>query len=225
MATSGIVKAYLIAYNAILTLSWICVLWLGVVKYMENRDWTKLWVTVEKPLKIAQTAAVLEILHALIRIVPSNVFLTFFQVFSRVFVLWGVLNISPPAQVSVGVPLLLLAWSITEIIRYGYYVLHLIGLASIIQWFRYTLFIALYPIGVSGELLCIYSTLELVRQKNIFSIPLPNQFNVAFDYHYALIGIMLTYIPIFPQLYLHMFAQRRKILGGGSKSPTAKKSD
>jgi very-long-chain (3R)-3-hydroxyacyl-CoA dehydratase len=217
MAIGGIAKAYLILYNAFLTLSWICVLWLGVVKYSETNEWTKLWPTVEKPLKIAQTLAVLEIVHAIIRIVPSNVFLTFFQVFSRVFVLWGVLNLSPPSQVSVGVPLLLLAWSITEIIRYGYYVLHLVGLASIIQWFRYTLFIALYPIGVSGELLCIYASLEYVRQKQILAIRMPNQFNVAFDYHYALIGIMLSYIPIFPQLYLHMFAQRRKILGGGSK--------
>jgi len=215
MAVGGVAKAYLIAYNGFLTASWICVLWMGIVKYSETKDWTKLWPVVENPLKIAQTLAILEIVHTIIGIVPSNVLLTFFQVFSRIFVLWGVLNLSPPAQVSAGVPLLLLAWSITEIIRYSYYVLHLVGLASIIQWFRYTLFIALYPIGVTGELLCIFSTLEYVRQKNIFTIQMPNKFNVAFDYQYALIVIMLTYVPIFPQLYLHMFAQRRKILGGG----------
>ena len=25
---------------------------------------------------------------------------------------------------------------------------------------------------------------------------------------------MLSYIPIFPQLYLHMFGQRKKVIGG-----------
>lgn len=29
---------------------------------------------------------------------------------------------------------------------------------------------------------------------------------------------MIGYIPIFPHLYLHMFAQRKKILGGGSSA-------
>ena len=61
MATSGIAKAYLILYNGFLTAAWFCVLWIGVVKYSETKDWTKLWVAVEKPLKVAQTAAVLEV--------------------------------------------------------------------------------------------------------------------------------------------------------------------
>jgi hypothetical protein len=41
------------------------------------------------------------------------------QVFSRVYVTWAILALCPPAQQSLGFPLLLFAWTITEIIRWG----------------------------------------------------------------------------------------------------------
>jgi len=212
-------KAYLILYNLTLTVGWAYVLWLTIEK---RNDYKKIYPVVRLPLQIFQTAAVLGIIHAAIGIVKSNVILTTFQVFSRVFVVWGVLEISPPSTVSIGVPLLLFAWCVTEIIRYGYYFLNLVGLSQLIVWFRYTLFIALYPIGVSGELICVYNALGHVRDKRIFTYAMPNKLNFAFDYHYALIGIALMYIPIFPQLYLHMFAQRKKVLGGDSSAKKTK---
>ena len=30
-------------------------------------------------------------------------------------------------------------------------------------------------------------------------------------------AIMLLYIPLFPPMYLHMFGQRKKVLGGGGE--------
>jgi len=213
MATrnNALITAYLVLFNASLVFGWAYLLFIAIQNYS---NLNQLWNNVEIPLKIFQTAAIFEVIHALVGIVPSNVLLTFFQVLSRVFVVWGVLNISPPSQVSVGLPALLFAWTVTEIIRYGYYVLHLLGSASLIQWFRYTLFIALYPIGVTGELLCIYAALPYVKQNQLLTIQMPNPVNLTFDYQYFLILAMLTYIPLFPQLYLHMFAQRKKILGG-----------
>jgi very-long-chain (3R)-3-hydroxyacyl-CoA dehydratase len=202
-----------------LTVGWAYVLWLAVER---RDDYKKMYPAVRIPLQIFQTAAILEVLHAATGIVKSNVILTAFQVASRVFMVWGILEVSPPSTVSIGVPLLLFAWCVTEIIRYGYYFLNLVGLAQIIVWFRYTLFIALYPIGVSGELICLYNSLAHVRDKRIFYYSMPNKLNVAFDYQYALICIALSYVPIFPHLYLHMFAQRRKIIGGGSSAPKAK---
>lgn len=49
------------------------------------------------------------------------------QVFSRVMVVCGVILATPTAKDSPGLPLALLAWSVTEIIRYGYYAFNLIG--------------------------------------------------------------------------------------------------
>lgn len=83
--------------------------------------------------------------------------------------------------------------------------------------YRYTTFIILYPIGVTGELLCFYWAQSYVRETKLWSIEMPNSWNFTFSYFYFLWIVMIGYIPIFPHLYLHMFAQRKKILGGGNK--------
>uniref|UniRef100_A0A452RNQ5 Very-long-chain (3R)-3-hydroxyacyl-CoA dehydratase n=1 Tax=Ursus americanus TaxID=9643 RepID=A0A452RNQ5_URSAM len=109
--------------------------------------------------------------------------------------------------------LFVIAWTITEIIRYSFYTFSLLNhLPYLIKWARYTLFIVLYPMGVSGELLTIYAALPFVRQAGLYSISLPNKYNFSFDYYAFLILIMISYIPIFPQLYFHMIHQRRKVL-------------
>nr|CAD7417138.1 unnamed protein product [Timema cristinae] len=54
----------------------------------------------------------------------------------------------------------------------------------------------------------------------MWSLEMPNKINFTFSYHYMLLFVMFLYIPLFPQMYLHMFAQRRKILEGN----TTKKS-
>lgn len=149
-------------------------------------------------------------------------------------VVCGVLLATPNAIYSPGLPLALLAWSITEIIRYGYYFSNLINIvpgflvflrsAIIIirkydiilitfSSFSYTTFIVLYPIGVTGELLCFYWAQSYARDNTIWSIELPNAWNFTFSYYYFLWFVILLYIPLFPQLYLHMFAQRKKTLG------------
>lgn len=60
---------------------------------------------------------------------------------------------------------------------------------------RYNLFIILYPLGVVGELLTIYAALPFVRRTGMYSMRLPNKYNVSFDYYYCLIIVMLSYIP------------------------------
>lgn len=47
---------------------------------------------------------------------------------------------------------------------------------------------------------------------------MPNKFNYGFDYYWACILIMLTYLPGLPQLYGYMLVQRKKQLGGGAKA-------
>ncbi|MXQ90347.1 hypothetical protein E5288_WYG011151 [Bos mutus] len=119
----------------------------------------------------------------------------------------------PQVQSEDSVLLFVIAWTITEIIRYSFYTFSLLNhLPYLIKWARYTLFIVLYPMGVSGELLTIYAALPFVRQAGLYSISLPNKYNFSFDYYAFLILIMISYIPLFPQLYFHMIHQRRKIL-------------
>lgn len=80
-----------------------------------------------------------QIIHAAIGLVPSNVIITIFQVFSRVMVVVGVILATPDsyAAASPGLPLALIAWSITEIIRYFYYFANLTGIVPhILVWLR-----------------------------------------------------------------------------------------
>ncbi|MEQ2224924.1 Very-long-chain (3R)-3-hydroxyacyl-CoA dehydratase 2 [Ilyodon furcidens] len=84
---------------------------------------------------------------------------------------------------------------------------------SILNHCRYTFFIVLYPMGVSGELLTIYAALPYVQKTGLYSVTLPNKYNFSFDYYSFLILVMISYIPLFPQLYFHMIRQRKKVLG------------
>ncbi|KAM4626655.1 very-long-chain (3R)-3-hydroxyacyl-CoA dehydratase 2 [Discoglossus pictus] len=205
--------AYLVIYNVVMTAGWL-VIAVGLVRtYLAKGSYHNLYYSIEKPLKFFQTGALLEIVHCALGIVPSSVVLTAFQVLSRVFLTWAVTHSVREVQNEDSVPLFVVAWTITEIIRYSFYTFSLLNhLPYIIKWARYTLFIVLYPMGVTGELLTIYAALPYVKQTGLYSISLPNKYNFSFDYFTFLILVMISYIPIFPQLYFHMLHQRRKVL-------------
>ncbi|NXJ03746.1 HACD2 dehydratase, partial [Odontophorus gujanensis] len=192
----------------LLSCRWL-VIAVGLVRaYLAKGSYHSLYYSIEKPLKFFQTGALLEVC-----IVPSSVVLTAFQVMSRVFLTWAVTHSVKEVQTEDSVLLFVVAWTITEIIRYSFYTFSLLNhLPYLIKWARYTLFIILYPMGVSGELLTIYAALPFVRQSGLYSISLPNKYNFSFDYYTFLILVMISYIPLFPQLYFHMLHQRRKVL-------------
>ncbi|XP_057332382.1 very-long-chain (3R)-3-hydroxyacyl-CoA dehydratase hpo-8 [Microplitis mediator] len=218
---STVGKIYLILYNLILVIGWSYILCLLTRYYLTN-DFSgqSLWDTIKLSLIIYQNAAVFEIFHAIGGLVRSNPVITTFQVFSRVMVVCGVLIATPPAvaAASIGLPIALFSWSVTEIVRYGYYFANLVGFVPhFLVWLRYTTFIALYPIGITGELLCFNAAQQFAqRHPDLWSYALPNTWNVTFSYHYLLLFVMFLYLPLFPQMYLHMFGQRKKILGTGS---------
>ncbi|XP_055388232.1 very-long-chain (3R)-3-hydroxyacyl-CoA dehydratase hpo-8 [Condylostylus longicornis] len=209
-----ITKLYLLLYNGGQVVGWSFMLFQLMTYYVVGVPGQSLWDYIGWTVIIFQNAAVLEIFNAALGLVKSNPILTTFQVFSRVMVVCGVVMATPEAKNSPGLPLALLAWSITEIIRYGYYALNILNIIpQILIFLRYTTFIALYPIGVTGELLCFYWAQNYAKHHKIWSIDMPNKYNATFSYFHLLWIIMLSYVPIFPQLYLHMFAQRKKFLG------------
>lgn len=208
----------------------------------------------------------------MVGLVSSNPMVTLFQVASRVMVVCGVLIGVEGASESQGIHFLLFAWTITEIIRYSFYAFGIFGInvyplvwcryniccakmnaEKLKNYFiRYTLFIALYPIGVTGELLCLYAASQIVAESKQWTYTMPNVWNFTFNYQYFLLIVMSLYVPckyslffydrnywhggifiyivpllrgnlhvhvsVFPQMYLHMFGQRKKVIGGaGSK--------
>ncbi|CAH0558278.1 unnamed protein product [Brassicogethes aeneus] len=218
-AYSDGVTNYLIAYNGIQTVGWSYLLYQIIAYYLTASATVTLYETVKTTVMIFQNAAILEVFHAQMGIVKSNPAITAFQVASRVMVVCGVLMATLSARSTVGLPLALVAWSITEVIRYGMYTLQLINwIPYVVTWLRYSTFVILYPIGVTGELLCIYAAQQEIGAKQQWSITMPNSFNVIFNYQHFLWFIMFLYIPLFPQMYMHMVHQRKKVLGPHKKS-------
>ena len=168
-----------------------------VLSYVIRKGtFTNVYPEVQTILLIFQTLQLMEVLHCIIRLVPSNPFQTFIQILSRLILVWGILLPVVESRGSIGVPMLLVAWSIAEMTRYMYYALNIYNLVPyILVWMRYTFFIVLYPLGVSGELLTIVCAYPYIRDRNLFAIPLPNFANFSFYYHILLIGVMLSYIP------------------------------
>ncbi|XP_064535191.1 very-long-chain (3R)-3-hydroxyacyl-CoA dehydratase hpo-8 [Drosophila montana] len=219
---SSLTKLYLFAYNAVQVGGWSYILYQLINYYVlqgpQFRAQITLWDYTRVAVIIFQNAAFVEILNAVFGLVKSNPVVTTFQVFSRMMVVVGVVMATPTGKVSPGLPIALFAWAVTEIIRYGFYALNIIKVVpKIVVFLRYTTFIALYPIGVTGELLCFWWAQRYAKEHSVWSLEMPNKWNATFSYYALLWIVMLGYIPIFPQLYLHMFALRRKILGGDAK--------
>ncbi|KAF6203945.1 hypothetical protein GE061_002283 [Apolygus lucorum] len=180
-------------------------------------------VLISAPKRVGERSRLPELVfNVLMGFVRSPIVITFIQVMSRVAVVGGLLYPARSAQVSVGLPLILTAWSITEIIRYSFYALNLINAVPyFLVWCRYTFFYALYPIGVTGELLLYYATQAHVAETKMWTAEMPNAMNFTFNYRYLLLSIMAFYVPQFPQMYLHMINQRKKVISGASSSGSA----
>ncbi|KAM7527827.1 hypothetical protein LguiB_031237 [Lonicera macranthoides] len=109
-------------------------------------------------LRIFQGLALLEIIHGAIGIVPNGPFLPFLQLIGRIHCLHATLSFIDEVRDSPTVFVMFVAWCSTEIIRYVYYAANCAGIDSpLLTYIRYSAFIVLYPIGVTGEfwLTCI----------------------------------------------------------------------
>ncbi|XP_057188355.1 very-long-chain (3R)-3-hydroxyacyl-CoA dehydratase 1 [Triplophysa rosa] len=211
----AIATAWLTFYNIAMTAGWL-VLAVAMVRFYFHKGTHKgLYKTIARTLKFFQTFALLEIGHCAIGIVRTSVIVTGVQVSSRIFMVWFITNSIRQIQNEESVVLFVVVWTLTEITRYSFYTFKLLNhLPYFIKWARYNLFIVMYPLGVIGELMTIYGALPYVRRSGMYSLRLPNKYNVSFDYYYFLIIVMLSYIPLFPQLFLHMLRQRRRVLHG-----------
>lgn len=164
---------------------------------------------------VFQSLAVIEFLNALFGLVQSNPIMVLVQVFSRLAVLWAVVEPYPAAAHSPFYALLLFAWSFSEIVRYPFYVNQLLDSQSYMAlWGRYTWFIVLYPIGVISEIALILATLPLDRQWPWIDATGWSPRDLLF------LALIPLYIPGLTVLYTRLLAQRRKVLGNdfvGSK--------
>ncbi|KKY29370.1 putative protein tyrosine phosphatase [Diaporthe ampelina] len=211
-------RAYLVAYNAASALLWSVVLGRTaatlaahgletgpMLVYPAVGEWTK-WT---------QTLAALEIVHSVLGIVRAPLLTTLMQVSSRFALVWGAVHFYPLIAASPAYSSMLLAWSVTEVVRYLFFALSLGPGAepAPLRWMRYSGFFVLYPVGISSEL---WELLLAARSAGAEG----NTVGAA-----VAVLVMATYLPGAPKLYTHMIKQRRKVLGDGGAEARGKKTE
>lgn len=206
-------KSYLVFYNAAQTAGWALVIWKTVQALVETGDASKVYTYAGPAVRYCQGAAILEVLHAASGLVRGSPATALLQWAGRSNCLFAVLHCIPELWQTLAVPVLFMAWAISEVIRYPWYATSLLGGAPhALTWLRYTAFYALYPVGVVAEMWIIATALPTLASTGLHSISLPNAWNWAFSYHYFMVGILALYPLLWWQLYTFLIRQRSKKL-------------
>ncbi|MCJ1249000.1 hypothetical protein MMC30_006221 [Trapelia coarctata] len=193
---------YLILYNLVSAIAWASVLG-RVLLLVPLVDFENVHGGVGQFAKWTQTAAVLEIVHSALGIVRSPLLTTVMQVFSRLLLIWPIVHLHPaPTTPSPFYSSMLLAWSVTEVIRYSYFVFNLRGsVPGFLTWLRYNTFYVLYPLGITSEVALVWKASVSTEVGELEK--------------WILWGILGVYVPGSYVLYSHMMAQRRKVMRKG----------
>jgi very-long-chain (3R)-3-hydroxyacyl-CoA dehydratase len=174
-----------IAYNALSALLWAGVL-VRTLLLLPIVGPTEIHASVGTYTKWVQTLAILEVFHIALGLIKASLPTTVIQVSSRLLLVWGVCNQFSAPQHSAAYASMLIAWGITEVCRYTYYVVNLSsangGAGGILNWLRYNTFFVLYPLGAGSEAWCIFRGL-------------PEAYNISQAYYWCLVAILATYAP------------------------------
>lgn len=124
------------------------------------------------------------------------------QVSSRFLLVWAIVDVFP--HLPLETPFyssMLVAWSVTEVIRYTYFVplLALGWQPAPLTWLRYNTFFVLYPLGITSE--CALVWLATGPAGDLGDV-----------YRWALYAVLGVYVPGAYTLYTYMMSQRRSVL-------------
>ena len=208
----SIKSVYLILYNFLQLCGWSC-FFFRVTNYLINsKSLQEIYSNSHLILECCQYGAFLEIIHSIIGLVKSSIFATSIQIIGRIIIV-VILQFFQSA-VSQGYFLIYFAWSIVEIVRYTYYIMNLLqkdfvkfNIPYILIWCRYSFFVVLYPIGVSGEMITVWNA-----KKDFNKYILYQTDKYTFTAADLIYPIWIFYIPALIYLYGYLFKQRRKVL-------------
>lgn len=216
MPSRSAVTTYLLAYNTLSLLLWVTILSRTLILFFLIPP-IHIHDAVSTFLLYTQTFAVLEIAHSCFHFIRSSLPTTILQVFSRLFLVWGVVepfyDVTAPTAWFVS---MVLAWSASEAVRYGYFALALNGGLPIfagerrlgkkaeewVGWARYNGFWVLYPVGITSECVLVWKASCAAEEAWV---------------RWAFRLVLGAYVPGSYVLYTHMIRQRRKAMQGKGK--------
>ncbi|KAK3044171.1 hypothetical protein LTS18_001979, partial [Coniosporium uncinatum] len=171
---SAIQRGYLLLYNGISATLWFSVLG-RLLLLMLLTGWKLVFPQTVGLVKVTQTLALLEVVHSALAtttsthshdppsltlhpgLVRAPLLTTLMQISSRLLLIWLIASPFPnTVRASPFYTSMLLAWSLTEVIRYAYFCFLLSpsnslgaeGVPPNLSWLRYNTFFVLYPLGI-----------------------------------------------------------------------------
>ena len=114
------------------------------------------------------------------------------QVASRFLLVWLIVpNFPATTSRSTAYGTMLLAWSVTEVIRYSYFAVNIAygGVPKALTWLRYNTFFVLYPLGIASECWLVWLSVEPAKSWNA-------------AYEWVLKLILFVYVPGMSYVFL-----------------------
>ncbi|CAM9677997.1 unnamed protein product [Ectocarpus fasciculatus] len=205
---SPVKDVYLIAYNLACASGWGYVLFVCVSHILAGNEPQALYDEVEKVLQIVQTAALMEVLHAMLGVVRSPWVTTLMQVSSRIVLVWGFMWAVPSTQGQLGSMLCITSWACVEIPRYLFYTFGVLKSSPYpLFYLRYSLFAVLYPTGIAGEVMTMLAGLpDLKNAQDTLRLGVGP---VSVSGYIVTLALLAVYVPGGPYMYMNMVGNRR----------------
>eukprot|EP00294_Goniomonas_avonlea_P009423 CAMPEP_0114556492 /NCGR_PEP_ID=MMETSP0114-20121206/9320_1 /TAXON_ID=31324 /ORGANISM="Goniomonas sp, Strain m" /LENGTH=212 /DNA_ID=CAMNT_0001741705 /DNA_START=6 /DNA_END=644 /DNA_ORIENTATION=- len=209
----ALAAAYLVAYNGVCWAAWG---WVFVNLCMELYLGLSSWPRVGNAVVLLQSIAFLEVVHGAVGITRTPVSAAFPQFFARGIVTFVAFSI-PEVQRHTSIDVMLVAWSLTEIVRYLYYGINaswFLDPPAWLIWARYTTFLPLYPLGAIAECWLIVTSFQYQRVSPL----LPPPFGTALLYFCYAYSVIIW--PGLAYMYTYMLKMRKRNLSpksGGKK--------
>ena len=198
---------YLIFYNLLQLLWWTLFLVKVIIGLIKSKPLTEIFEETIFLLALAQYASILEIFHTFYKLVKAVLCIVMVENLGRIAIVVTLQFCKN--SLSNGYLLIYLGWSILEIVRYFFDLLLLVkrnnksvDIPYFLIWLRYSLFIALYPIGISGEVITIWNARYDFNNYSLIGIPASFLIYPVFTFYF----ICLIY------LYIYLFKVRNNTL-------------
>jgi hypothetical protein len=152
---------------------------------------------------------------------------------SRLFLIHVITLRSPECQSHWSLYLMVASWSLVEIPRYAFYTfaqfLETKDIPSILFNLRYSLFMILYPTGITGEMVQMLVCAKALRDSNSITDGLKLFGSTSVftnEFSYRLISfVFIGYIAGGPYMWMNMYGQRRRATKNRNKALSPAEKD
>lgn len=207
---------YLIFYNLLKLIGWTLFFIKVTNGLIKSKSLKEIYGETFYILGFIQYASIIEIFHTIYKLIKAVLCIVMVENLGRIAIV-ATLQFSENS-ISNGYLLIYFGWSIIEIIRHFFDLTVLFRginknfeIPYILKWLRYSLFIALYPIGIYGEIITVWNARYDFNNYNLLFIPLS----------FILFPLFALYFICLVLLYVYLFKVRNNAL----KKLGIKKSD